>query len=85
LTVIGAGGRDLRKAWRDGAEAYLGISVAGFPGEPVPVRARRGPPDRGDGNPLDVRPEVQRQFSDWVRRRFDPAAYRAVEPAAQPA
>jgi len=31
MTVTGVGGRDLREAWRDGAEAHLGIEVAGFP------------------------------------------------------
>ncbi|MBO0821754.1 MAG: NAD(P)/FAD-dependent oxidoreductase [Nocardiopsaceae bacterium] len=31
MTVTGAGGRSLREAWRDGAEAYLGITVSGFP------------------------------------------------------
>jgi cation diffusion facilitator CzcD-associated flavoprotein CzcO len=31
MTVTGPGGRDLRAAWADGAEAYLGIAVAGFP------------------------------------------------------
>ncbi|GAA3172170.1 NAD(P)/FAD-dependent oxidoreductase [Blastococcus jejuensis] len=31
MTVTGPGGRDLREAWADGAEAYLGIAVAGFP------------------------------------------------------
>ena len=31
MTVIGTAGRDLHTAWKDGAEAYLGISVAGFP------------------------------------------------------
>jgi cation diffusion facilitator CzcD-associated flavoprotein CzcO len=31
MTITGRGGRDLREAWRDGAEAYLGISVTGFP------------------------------------------------------
>ncbi len=29
--VRGRGGRDLNDAWRDGAEAYLGTSVSGFP------------------------------------------------------
>jgi cation diffusion facilitator CzcD-associated flavoprotein CzcO len=29
--VIGAGGRTLADAWRDGMEAFLGVSVAGFP------------------------------------------------------
>ena len=29
--VRGRGGRDLDEVWRDGAEAYLGTAVAGFP------------------------------------------------------
>lgn len=29
--IAGLGGRTLEKTWRDGAEAYLGITVAGFP------------------------------------------------------
>ncbi len=31
LRVHGAGGRELAEAWRDGAQAHLGITVAGFP------------------------------------------------------
>ena len=31
MQVSGRGGRSLRQAWRDGAQAYLGITVAGFP------------------------------------------------------
>lgn len=31
MTIRGRGGRELNEAWRDGAEAYLGITVAGFP------------------------------------------------------
>jgi cation diffusion facilitator CzcD-associated flavoprotein CzcO len=31
MTVTGLGGRRLDEAWRDGPEAYLGISVTGFP------------------------------------------------------
>jgi cation diffusion facilitator CzcD-associated flavoprotein CzcO len=31
MSVTGAGGRGLDEAWRDGAEAYLGITVTGFP------------------------------------------------------
>jgi len=29
--ITGAHGRSIAKAWRDGAEAYLGLAVAGFP------------------------------------------------------
>jgi cation diffusion facilitator CzcD-associated flavoprotein CzcO len=31
MTITGVGGRDLHQAWRNGAEAYLGMTVAGFP------------------------------------------------------
>ncbi|WP_116367841.1 flavin-containing monooxygenase [Parahaliea mediterranea] len=31
VRFIGSGGRDLREAWQDGAEAYRGVCVAGFP------------------------------------------------------
>ncbi len=30
-TVFGKGGRDLSEVWKDGPEAYMGITVAGFP------------------------------------------------------
>jgi cation diffusion facilitator CzcD-associated flavoprotein CzcO len=91
MTVIGAGGRTLREVWRDGAEAYLGISVAGFPNffllygpntnlghnsiiymlesqiryvlRAVRLLAR------GDARTIDVRPEVQRRYNEWVQDR----------------
>ena len=31
MAVTGLGGRRLHDAWRDGAQAYLGVSVTGFP------------------------------------------------------
>jgi cation diffusion facilitator CzcD-associated flavoprotein CzcO len=31
MHVTGRGGRDIRDAWRDGPEAYLGLSTPGFP------------------------------------------------------
>jgi cation diffusion facilitator CzcD-associated flavoprotein CzcO len=31
MKLTGRGGRDLNEAWREGAEAYLGITVSGFP------------------------------------------------------
>jgi cation diffusion facilitator CzcD-associated flavoprotein CzcO/acetyl esterase/lipase len=31
MQVLGTGGRDLNEAWRDGARAYLGMTVPGFP------------------------------------------------------
>jgi cation diffusion facilitator CzcD-associated flavoprotein CzcO/acetyl esterase/lipase len=31
MEIVGRGGVDLNEAWRDGASAYLGMTVAGFP------------------------------------------------------
>jgi cation diffusion facilitator CzcD-associated flavoprotein CzcO len=31
MEVVGRGGQTMREAWKDGAEAYLGTAVAGFP------------------------------------------------------
>lgn len=31
ITIVGRGGLDLADAWRNGAEAYFGVAVAGFP------------------------------------------------------
>jgi cation diffusion facilitator CzcD-associated flavoprotein CzcO len=31
MSVTGAGGADLHQRWADGAEAYLGVTVSGFP------------------------------------------------------
>ncbi|HYU60419.1 MAG TPA: NAD(P)/FAD-dependent oxidoreductase [Solirubrobacterales bacterium] len=31
MAISGLGGRDLNEAWRDGPEAYLGLTVSGFP------------------------------------------------------
>ena len=90
MAVTGAGGRDLREAWRDGAEAYLGMSVAGFPnlfllygpntnlGHNSIVfmlesqfRYILGAVRRiaATGTSIDVRPEVQQRFADWVQDR----------------
>jgi len=91
MTVTGASGRELSAAWRHGAEAYLGISVAGFPnffllygpntnlGHNSIVymlesqfRYVLGAVRRltRTGEALDVRPEVQRRFGEWVQGRL---------------
>jgi cation diffusion facilitator CzcD-associated flavoprotein CzcO len=31
MKIAGRGGQDLQQSWKDGAEAYLGMTVAGFP------------------------------------------------------
>ncbi|MGZ4541508.1 MAG: flavin-containing monooxygenase [Blastococcus sp.] len=91
MTVTGPRGRDLHEAWRDGAEAYLGISVAGFPNffllygpntnlghnsivymlesqiRYVVQAVRRL---ASGARTVDVRPEAQRRYNDWVQRRI---------------
>jgi len=72
MRVTGLDGRRLDEAWRAGAEAYLGISVAGFPN----FFMLYGPNTNLGGNSIlymlegldwiDVRPEVQRAFNAWV-------------------
>ena len=89
MQVRGRGGRSLHQAWRDGAQAYLGITVAGFPN----FFMLYGPNTNLGGNSilymlegqigyvlgalqalsasnlawLDVRPEVQESYDDWVQ------------------
>ena len=88
MSVTGLGGQSLRDAWRDGAQAYLGITVSGFPN----FFLLYGPNTNLGGNSiiymlesqvsyvlgalraleagragwLDVRPDAQRAFSDWI-------------------
>src|SRR5215472_12977441 len=90
MSVTGLHGRRLRDTWRDGAQAYLGISVSGFPNFFVLY----GPNTNLGGNSiiymlegqigyvlgairalraerlawLDVRPDVQDTFNQWVQR-----------------
>jgi cation diffusion facilitator CzcD-associated flavoprotein CzcO len=89
MTVTGSGGQELRETWRDGAEAYLGISVTGFPNFFLlygpntnlghnsivymlesqfryVLGAVRHLARTGDA--LDVRPEAQQRFVEWVQR-----------------
>ena len=89
MQVSGRGGGSLQQAWRDGAQAYLGITVAGFPN----FFMLYGPNTNLGGNSiiymlegqigyvlgalqalqahrlawLDVRPDVQDSFNDWVQ------------------
>jgi cation diffusion facilitator CzcD-associated flavoprotein CzcO len=88
MSVTGLAGRTLRESWRDGAEAYLGLSVSEFPN----FFMLYGPNTNLGGNSIiymlesqigyvlgairalaaerlgwiDVRPDVQQEFSTWV-------------------
>jgi cation diffusion facilitator CzcD-associated flavoprotein CzcO len=92
MRISGVDGVDLNETWREGAEAYLGITVSGFPNlyilygpntnlgansivymlesqiryvlDGIRAGARDG------GAPLEVRPEVQREFNDELQRRL---------------
>ena len=55
-TVTGSGGCDLGTQWRDGAEAYLGVQAV--------RRLAAG------AATVEVRPEVQQRFVEWVQRRI---------------
>ena len=63
LDVYGSGGRRLRDDWRDGAEAYLGTLVAGYPN----LFVLYGPNTNGVNSILYIH-EVQ---SAYVRRLLD--------------
>lgn len=89
MQVTGRDGARLHETWRDGAHAYLGITVAGFPN----LFMLYGPNTNLGGNSiiymlegqigyvvgalrtldehrlawLDVRPDVQDEFNDWVQ------------------
>jgi cation diffusion facilitator CzcD-associated flavoprotein CzcO len=43
IEIEGLGGRKLQEQWRDGAEAYLGVAVAGFPNLFLLVRPEHEP------------------------------------------
>ena len=88
MAVTGLGGRELQAEWRDGAEAYLGITVSGFPnffmlygpntnlggnsiiymleGQIGYVLGALQTLDQDGLDWLDVRPDVQRSFNQWV-------------------
>ncbi len=89
MSVTGRGGVRLEDSWQDGAQAYLGVTVSGFPN----FFLIYGPHTNLGGNSiiymlegqinyalgaiqalgaegldwLDVRPEVQAEFNDWVK------------------
>lgn len=69
MEITGAEGRTLREAWSDGARAYLGISIPGFPS----LFLMYGPNTNTSGGSLIVYEEAQaayiRQALEHVRDR----------------
>lgn len=80
IDVYGTGGRRLRDEWRDGAEAYLGTLVAGYPN----LFVLYGPNTNGVNSILFIH-EVQTQFIRDILDVMDGHRVRTVEvkPEAQ--
>jgi len=69
MRIVGAGGRDLREEWADGAHAHLGMTIPGFPS----LFVMYGPNTNTSGGSIITYLEAQagyiRQALDEVRRR----------------
>ncbi|HSJ17919.1 MAG TPA: NAD(P)/FAD-dependent oxidoreductase [Solirubrobacterales bacterium] len=98
MRVTGRDGVDLNETWREGAEAYLGITVSGFPNLYIlygpntnlgansivymlesQIRYVLGgirAASLDGGAPLEVRPEVQREFNEELRKRLAGSVWR---------
>jgi cation diffusion facilitator CzcD-associated flavoprotein CzcO len=67
MDVVGAGGRELKDLWRDGAHAHLGVTVPGFPS----LFFMYGPNTNTSGGSIILYEEIQaayiRQALDRVR------------------
>ncbi|HWJ61412.1 MAG TPA: NAD(P)/FAD-dependent oxidoreductase [Acidimicrobiales bacterium] len=83
ITVTGRDGRDLHTEWRDGAEAHLGITVAGFPN----LFVLYGPNTNLGHNSIIFMLERQIAYAlTWIRRLVeDDAASVEVRDEAQAA
>jgi cation diffusion facilitator CzcD-associated flavoprotein CzcO len=81
MEVRGLGGLDLNAAWRDGAEAYLGMTVAGFPN----FFMLYGPnTNLGSGSVIYMLESQIRYATDAVRRlAANGRAYIDVRPEVQ--
>jgi cation diffusion facilitator CzcD-associated flavoprotein CzcO len=83
MEVHGAGGRDLRETWSEGAHAHLGMTIPGFPS----LFVMYGPNTNTSGGSIITYLEAQaaylRQALEHVRRR-DAAAI-AVRPEVEAA
>ncbi len=81
IQVTGRDGRDLHDEWRDGAEAHLGITVAGFPN----LFLLYGPNTNLGHNSIVFMLERQIAYAlTWIRRMVDDdAATVEVRSAAQ--
>ncbi|HEX6858853.1 MAG TPA: NAD(P)/FAD-dependent oxidoreductase [Caulobacteraceae bacterium] len=80
LEIHGVGGRTLTEAWKDGAEAYLGVTVSGFPN----LFMLYGPNTNLGHNSIIVMIEAQADYIVKMMRELRRRRARAVDvkPAA---
>ena len=82
MEVHGSDGRELNEAWRRGAEAYLGMSVAGFPNFFITY----GPnTNLGSGSVISVLESQIAYIVDAVRRLARRGGWMSVRPEVQQA
>ncbi|WP_370289877.1 flavin-containing monooxygenase [Nocardioides sp.] len=72
IEVIGAGGTDLREVWSDGAHAYLGIQIPGFPN----LACIYGPNTNLGGSSIITMLEGQAGYVAQLARRLQRDAHR---------
>jgi cation diffusion facilitator CzcD-associated flavoprotein CzcO len=97
MDVHGVAGASLQEQWKDGAQAYLGVTVAGFPnffmlyGPNTNLGANsiiymlesqiryvgQALGILGTARSIDVRPEVETAFNDWVEGISARTTYRS--------
>lgn len=96
--ILGRGGRDLARQWRDGPAAYKGTTVHGFPNLFIllgpntalghssvllmiesQIRYLLSALDHlgPDDEPLEVRPQAQAGWNEWIERRLSRSVWNA--------
>ncbi len=79
MRVVGPGGRDLNEEWREGPEAHLGISVAGFPN----LFFMYGPNTNLGHNSIVLMIESQCRYLLSLIRQMSAASIQSVEVTAE--
>jgi len=75
VAITGAAGRDLREEWQDGAHAYLGVAVSGFPN----LFMLYGPNTNLGHNSILVMIEAQAGYVIDAIRRMDARGLRRLD------
>lgn len=79
MRITGAGGRDLREAWSDGAHAHLGMTVPGFPS----MFILYGPNTNTSGGSIIVYHEAQAAYVRQALQLMRGRRARAVDVRAE--